>query len=269
MPIDIIDFPENSSGDLFGNLTSNDFIIAEAYSYDDDDTHKHIFSMGIMTRSRNPIQGYNAKAFMGLFASKLDAFDSYLINNKDEFIVKCKVAAYKALCEIAKFEDEYVELDLEHSVCMDFIIFIQAPTFRAAIACGNSWVVMHHDVNALPQRPKFTPVIIPKHKQLVDKVYRTIRNRSSFIRRPPAKSVDRYFRVFSQDKDLVANSDMSFMAVANRRILTMFNSSPKNFEKDVTDFIGCMMLRNNHSFHFWEKANRPDVTVKKNVVLMW
>lgn len=267
MSIDIKDFPEYSSGDLIGNMKADEFIIGESYDYLDDNC-KHLFSMGIMTRSRNPIQGYNARAFIGLLSSKFDDLSDDLIKNKDEFIEKCKVAAYKTICEIAKFESDYVEDEVELTVCMDFIILIDAPSFRVAIACGNSWVVIHHDVNALPQRPKFTPVIDKNHKDIGNKVYGTIKRHRN-LDELTIEDAEGCFRVYSQDKDLEAKTDVTFMAIANRRILTMFNSSPKNFEKDVTDFIGCMMLRNGHSFYFWEKSNKPKVSNKKNVVLMW
>lgn len=66
-----------------------------------------------------------------------------------------------------------------------------------------------------------------------------------------------------------ASVDPTLMAVANRRFLKMFHSKPTEFAKEVTDFIGCMMLKNYNSFEFWVNKNQPNVSAKNNVMLMW
>lgn len=225
-------------------------------------------SMGIMCRSDNAVQNHNAYVFIHKFFKVIARTGANILADKNAFVEKCKVEAYKIMCKIADFEDNYVSYgglygDIEHSVCTDFAILILTPVYRVSVVCGNSWVVIHHDVNTFPQRPKFSPVSIPYSKNIGDDLYDDM---GRDITIDIAKS---HFRSYVNERDLNARTDPTFMAIANRRFLKMFHSKPTEFTTEITDFIGCMMLKNDSSFEFWVNKHKPNVSGKNNVMVMW
>lgn len=267
--VDIKSFPDMSGFDKSGitkNTSGEFFATSRMHVYR---RKKLKFSIGIMCRSDNAVQNHNAYIFMHKFIKKIKRTNLDILVDKEAFVEKCKVEAYKIMCEIAKFENENVGYcgvynNLSHVVCTDFAILILTPVYRVSVVCGNSWVVIHHDVNTFPQRPKFAPVSVPYSKEIGKDL------RSDMGRKEIAIDVaKRHFQSHVNERDLEAGTDPTFMAIANRRFLKMFHSKPTEFTKEITDFIGCMMLKNDNSFEFWLKSNKPNVSGKNNVMVMW
>lgn len=267
--VDIKSFPHVSVFDKSGLSKNNFGEFFASSSFHIYRRRKLKLSIGIMCRSSNAVQNHNAYVFIHKFVKKIKRTSANVLADKDAFVEKCKVEAYKIMCEIARFEDEYVGYcdeytNLSHVVCTDFAILILTPTYRYSVVCGNSWVVMHHDVNLFPQRPKFAPVSIPYSKKIGEDLYSDMERKDIAI-----DIAKRHFRSYVNERVLDARVDPTFMAIANRRFLKMFHNKPAEFTKEVTDFIGCMMLKNNTSFEFWANKYQPQISPENNVLVMW